>query len=161
MVEVECHVEYRGYTVRFERENENLWRADVFVGDVLVWPVYDATRAKARARAVHFGRRPGACCGVSDPAPEQIARKLHREQRQGLGSVRRDTLDGLADRAPTLDDDPAENAECCEARQKHCGRRGRFDAVMDGASHSVDRALRGLLAALSHWRCGLRCALSH
>ena len=33
---------------------QELWRADVFVRDVLVWPLFDATKARAIGRAVQL-----------------------------------------------------------------------------------------------------------
>lgn len=54
--EVEPDIEYRGYTITVEKVDfsPELWRADVFVRDVLVWPLFDATKARAIGRAVQL-----------------------------------------------------------------------------------------------------------
>jgi hypothetical protein len=46
--------QYKGYTITFELVDTSpeLWRADIWVGDVLVWPVFETTKMLAMARAV-------------------------------------------------------------------------------------------------------------
>lgn len=54
--EIEPDIEYRGYTITVEKVDfsPEMWRADVFVRDVLVWPLFDATKARAVGRAVQL-----------------------------------------------------------------------------------------------------------
>jgi len=65
--EIEPDIEYRGYTITVEKVDfsPEMWRADVFVRDVLVWPLFDATKARAIGRAVQLIDRQEAAQGRS------------------------------------------------------------------------------------------------